>query len=84
MQTERFDQMGEQQHTSSLSAILALAARLERDERFVVRDVYAYALRPFVEVKDTVHGVIVGFSSEADYVAYLTLVHRPQGGHRYA
>ena len=33
----------------SLDAILALTARIERDERFLVRDVYAHSLKPFVE-----------------------------------
>jgi hypothetical protein len=83
--TERSDQMSEQQHSPSLSAILALAARLERDNRFEVRDIYAHALKPFVEVKDTVHGIVVGFSSEADYVTYLNTVHRQrEGGRRHA
>jgi hypothetical protein len=68
----------------SLTAILALAARLERDPRFQVRDIYAHALTPFVEVKDTIHGIVVGFSTEADYVTYLQLVHRQRGGHRHA
>jgi hypothetical protein len=81
MQTERYDQMSET--SPSLSAILALAARLERDT-LEVRDVYAHALRPFVEVKDTIHGVVVGFSSEADYVTYLRLVHRQRGDCRHA
>lgn len=76
--------MSETSSTSSLSAILALAARLERDPRFVVRDVYANALKPFVEVKDSVHGIVVGFSSEADYVAYLQTVHSQRGDRRHA
>jgi hypothetical protein len=82
MQTERYDQMSET--SASLSAILALAARIERDPRFVVRDIYAHTLRPFVEVKDTIHGVIVGFSSEDDYVMYLQIVHTQRGGRHHA
>lgn len=68
----------------SLSAILALAARIERDTRFQVRDVYVYALKPFVEVKDTIHGVVVGFSSEDDYVTYLEIAHTQRGGRSHA
>ena len=63
----------------SLSAILALAARLERDPRFVVRDVFAHPF-PFVEVKDAVHGIVVGFSSEADYRTYCQITARTEGG----
>ena len=67
---------------SSLSAILALAARIERDSRFQVRDVFA-SPHPFVEVKDTVNGIVVGFSSEADYTTYCQIVSRAEG-HRNA
>ena len=63
----------------SLSAILALAARLERDPRFVVREVYAHPF-PFVEVKDCVHGIVVAFSSEADYSTYCQITARTEGG----
>ena len=66
--------------SSALSAILALAARLEREStRFEVRDVFAHPL-PFVEVKDTVHGIVVGFSCEADYTTYCQITARTEGG----
>lgn len=66
--------------SSALSAILALAARMEREStRFEVRDVFAYP-HPFVEVKDTQHGIVVGFSSEADYLTYCQITARTEGG----
>lgn len=69
----------------SLDAILALAARLERDPRFVVRDIYAHSVKPFVEVKDTINGLVVAFTSEAEYVLYLDVIlHDQTGGRRYA
>ena len=69
----------------SLDAILALAARIERDPRFVVRDVYAHSLKPFVEVKDTINNLIVAFTSEAEYVLYLEVIlHDQTGGRRHA
>jgi hypothetical protein len=65
----------------ALVAILALANRIEREStRFQVRDVFASPL-PFVEVKDTEHGIVVGFSSEADYVTYCQITARTEGGH---
>jgi hypothetical protein len=33
----------------------------------------------YVKVKDTVHGIVVGFSSEEDYVTYCRIV-SAQGG----
>ena len=70
---------------SSLDAILALTARIERDPRFLVRDVYAYSPKPFVEVKDTINGLVVTFTSEAEYTLYLDVVlHDRTGGSRYA
>ena len=69
----------------ALSAVLALAARIERDSRFEVRDVFALPLRPFVEAKDITNGLVVTFSSEAEYVLYLDVVpHDRTGGARYA
>ena len=70
---------------SSLEAILALAARIERDSRFRIRDVYAHSLKPFVEVKDTTNGLVVTFSSEAEFTLYLDVIfHDRTGGSRYA
>lgn len=59
----------------SLGTVLALAQRIEGNPRFQVRDVFAHPF-PFVEVKDTVCGIIVGFSSEADYVTYCQITAR--------
>ena len=68
----------------SLEEILALAARLERDPRFEVRDVFAYPV-PFVEVKDIANKLVVTFSSEAAYLMYLDVIlHDSTGGRRYA
>ena len=70
---------------ASLDAILALAARIERDPRFQLRDVYAHSLKPFVEVKDILNGLVVTFSCEAEYVLYLDVIlHDRTGGVRYA
>ena len=60
---------------SSLAAILALAACIERNPRFEVRDVFTHPY-PFVEVKDTAHGIVVGFSCEADYLTYCQIAAR--------
>ena len=38
---------------------------------------------PFVRVKDTVNGIIVGFSSEADYTTYVGMMSR-SGGNSHA
>jgi hypothetical protein len=69
---------------SSLDAILALAARIERDPRFHVRDVFAFPVT-FVEVKDIANGLVVAFTSEAEYTLYLDVVLRDRiGGSRHA
>ena len=67
--------MHEASVSSSLDAILALASRLERNPRFQIRDVFTHPY-PSVEVKDTLHGIVVGFSCEADYLTYLSLTAR--------
>ena len=70
---------------ASLDAILALAARLERDPRFIVRDISAHSSKPFVEVKDTINNLVVAFTSEAEYILYLDVIlHDRTGGVRYA
>ena len=61
--------------SSTLLAILALASRIERNPRFQIRDVFAHPY-PFVEVKDTAHGIVVGFSSEDELVTYLRITTR--------
>ena len=77
MQTERFDQMSEAFSSSpSLVAILALANRIEAESpRFQIREVFVSPY-PFVEVKDTMHGIVVGFSCEADYLTYCQITAR--------
>jgi hypothetical protein len=55
----------------SLPAIWALEERIRREasHRFRVLDVMKYP-RPSLKVKDTVYGIVLAFSSEADYVTY--------------
>ena len=68
----------------ALSAVLALAARIERDPRFQVREVFAYPIA-FIEAKDITNGLVVAFSSEAEYALYLDVVlHGRKGGSRHA
>ena len=67
--------------SSSLAAILALAERIAHEAPHLqVVDAFA-SPRPFVEVKDTVHGIVVGFSSEADYTTYCQITARTEGQH---
>ncbi len=56
---------------ASLPVIWALEERIRREapQRFRVLDVMKYP-RPSLKVKDIVHGIVVAFSSEADYVTY--------------
>ena len=66
--------MSTQHHTpasASLPAIWALEARIRREasHRFHVLDVMKYP-HPSLKVTDTVYGIVVAFSSEADYVTY--------------
>jgi hypothetical protein len=82
-ETERFDQMSDQQHHSPSSpswlAIQALEERIEAEAPYLkVLAVHVFPY-PFLKVKDTVHGIVVGFSSEADYVTYCQIVHRRKG-----
>ena len=69
--------MSTQQHSpASLAPLVALCERIEAEApHLLVKGLYEYP-RPFVKVKDTVHGIVVGFSSEADYVTYLHLTAR--------
>jgi hypothetical protein len=78
VQTERFDQMSEQQQHSpaSLFPLVALCERIEAEAPHLqIKGLYEFP-RPFIKVKDTVHGIVVGFSSEDDYVTYLQIVSR--------
>src|SRR5260370_20428394 len=91
--TERFDQMNEQpahvqqqpaSFLSSLEAMLALRDRIgEESPSLKVLDVCAHPSSSFLIVKDTVHGIVVGFSSEADYTTYIGMVSR-SGGNSHA
>jgi hypothetical protein len=68
-----------QSSTSSLSAMQALAGRIvAQTPHLRVLDVYAYP-HPYVKIKDTVNGIIVGFSSEEDYTTYVGMMSRSGG-----
>ena len=70
-----------QPSSSSLSAMQALAERIEAETPHLrVLDVYE-CLHPFVRVKDTINGIIVGFSSEADYTTYVAITRRTEVHH---
>ena len=83
---ERFDQMNEQpdqvqqqpaSFLSLLEAMLTLRDRIEEESPSLkVLDVCAHPSSPFLTVKDTVHDIVVGFSSEADYLTYVGMMHR--------
>ena len=69
---------------SLLEAMLALRDRIEAESPSLkVLDVCAYPCSPFLTVKDTVHDIVVGFSSEADYLTYVGIMRR-MGGNRHA
>ena len=72
--------MNEAQPSSPLlSAMQALAERIEEETPHLrVLDVCAYP-HPYVKVKDTVNGIIVGFSSKADYTTYVGMMSRSGG-----
>lgn len=68
---------------SSLLAMLALAERITEETPWLhVQGTFAHP-SPFVKVKDTVHGIVVGFSSEADYTTYCQII-APTEGQRHA
>jgi len=56
---------------ASLPAIWALEERIRREasHRFRILDAVKYP-RPSLKVTDTVYGIVLAFSSEADYVTY--------------
>ena len=73
--------MSEQQHpaSASLPAIQALRQRIERETPHLhILDVYEQPY-PFVRVKDTVNGIVVGFSSESEYTLYCQIIHYRKG-----
>jgi len=74
--------MSEQHHSisSSLSAMQVFALRIEA-ETPNLRVLHVYeSPRPFLLVRDTLHGIVVAFSSEADYLTYRHTVRR-EGEH---
>ena len=72
-----------QPSSSSLSVMQALRKRIEEETPHLhVLDVVEHPY-PFVRVKDTINGIIVGFSSEADYTTYVRMMART-GVNRHA
>ena len=70
-----------QPSSSSLSAMQALAERIAAETPHLrVLDV-CECPHPFVKVKDTINGIIVGFSSEADYTTYVVMMRRVEVNH---
>ena len=60
--------------------MLALRDRIEAESPSLkVLDVCAHPSSPFLTVKDTVHDIVVGFSSEADYITYVRMISRSGG-----
>jgi hypothetical protein len=84
-QTERYDQMSDYQHSPSspLSALQVFALRIETENPHLkVLEIHEFP-KPFIRVRDTLNGIVVGFSSEADYVTYCQIISRT-GGSRHA
>jgi len=75
--------MSEQHHSissSSLSAMQVFALRIAQETpNLRVLEVFE-SPRPFLLVRDTLHGIVVAFSSEADYLTYRHTV-RQEGEH---
>ena len=70
--------MSEHQHPSSslVPPIQALEERIRREAPHLqVIDLFE-SPRSLVTVKDILHGIIVGFASEADYLTYCQIVNR--------
>jgi hypothetical protein len=73
--------MSEQQQRSSASlfALVALCKRIEAEAPYLrLLGLYEYP-KPFVKVKDTRNGIVIGFSSETDYLTYVQIVGRTEG-----
>ena len=69
---------------SLLEAMLALRDRIaEESPSLKVLDVCAHPSSLILTVKDTVHDIVVGFSSEADYLTYVGMMRRI-GGNSHA
>lgn len=61
---------------SSLLAIQALEERIEVESPHLkVLAVHLFP-SPFIKVRDSKHGIVVGFSCEADYVTYCQITAR--------
>lgn len=73
--------MSEVRYTSSASSpsLQALRERIERDTPWLQVLDLVESPYPFVKVKDSVNGIIVGFSSEADYTTYVGMMSRSGG-----
>jgi hypothetical protein len=86
MQTERFDQMSEQQFHSpaSLVSLVDLCERIAVEAPALeVLALYEFP-RPFVKVKDATNGLVVALSSQAELSLYLDVIHPQKGGRRHA
>ena len=70
-----------QPSSTSLSAMQVLHERIERDAPWLQVLDLVESPSPFVKVKDTVNGIIVGFSSEADYTTYVAITRRTEVHH---
>ena len=70
-----------QPSSTSLSAMQVLRERIERDAPWLQVLDLVESPSPFVKVKDTVNGIIVGFSSEADYTTYVAITRRTEVHH---
>ena len=68
---------------SSLSVMQALRERIEEETPHLQVLDLVESPYPFVRVKDTMNGIIVGFSSEADYITYVGMMRRI-GGNSHA
>ncbi len=76
--------MSEQHHSisSSLSAMQVFALRIAQGAPHLHVLAVFESPRPFLLVRDTLHGIAVAFSSEADYLTYRHTVR--QEGERHA
>ncbi len=75
--------MSEQHHSpTSLIPLVALCERIEAEAPHLqIKGLYEFP-KPFIKVKDTMHGIVVGFSSEDEFITYLQITSR-QGGSRH-
>lgn len=65
-------------NAAALAALLLLRECIEEESpSLTVLEMYTQP-RPFLKVKDTVHGIVIGFSCEADYRTYVAIVSQPE------